>query len=50
MAAQMGSFCDRVDAALSDKGTLPDPSKIKAVIRRNYEILTNILRHIEEGS
>lgn len=46
---QMAKFCDKVDAALSNKGPYPDPSKAKIVIRRNYELLASVQKVLEES-
>jgi hypothetical protein len=48
-ADQMGRFCNKVDTALSNKGSYPDTAKAKAVIRKNYELLAVIQRVLEES-
>jgi len=46
---QMRKFCDKVDAALAGKGGFPDSEKAKAVIRKNYELLTLVQNGLNEG-
>lgn len=46
---QIRKFCEKVDAALADKGDFPDSEKAKAVIRKNYELLTSVQQMLHEG-
>ncbi|MXO86628.1 hypothetical protein GRI38_11390 [Altererythrobacter aurantiacus] len=43
---QMESFCDKVDAALINKGTYPQQNKAIAVIRKNYNLIADLQNQI----
>ncbi|HEU0099427.1 MAG TPA: hypothetical protein VFQ67_11715 [Allosphingosinicella sp.] len=49
MSDQMRLFCEKVDAAAAGKGQYPDQVKALAVIRKNYELLASLQRHLDEG-
>lgn len=49
MSEQIRKFCDKIDSAQAGTCSFPDIAKAKTVIRRYYETLEVIKKHIEEA-